>query len=77
MHYCIIYPLTGKRRSCYIEYCYGQPFSLYGYWTDDGESLDAEELCMVFETYRDDIRLLSSSARAEEEYDRLRDDRFE
>lgn len=76
--YCyIICPLTGKRRSCYIEYCYGQPFALDGYWVDDGEVLDDDELCMIAELYRDDIRLLAASSRAEEEYDRLRDDRFE
>lgn len=70
----IVYPLTGQRRSCYVEHSYGQPFALYGHWLDNGEALDSEELCMIVETYRDDIRLLAASARAEEEYDRLRDD---
>ena len=66
----IIYPLTGKRRSCYIEASAIHRSKVYGFWTDDGELLDDNDLCMIAETYRDDIRRLLAESRAEEEMER-------
>lgn len=67
----IIYPLTGKRRSCYIEASSIHRSKVYGFWTDDGELLDDDDLCMIAETYRDDIKRLLKESKAEEYRERM------
>ena len=48
-----------------------------GWWLNDEEELTDEELTTVAELYSDECREWANDCRAEEEYDRRKDARYE
>lgn len=66
----LLFPLTGKRRSCHVEVNARTGKGESGYWLCDGSPLDDDELALVDEIYADEMEQLALEYAAEERWER-------